>query len=80
MFWYLFSSGADGKHADKVNPGNDAKAANQMDAYKKEQLKKDLGKRMSGKVKMFKVAYKKYQKIFMFHHSRSVSKGLFFSS
>ena len=30
-----------------------------MDAYKKEQLKKDLGKRMSGKVKMFNFANKK---------------------
>ena len=55
----IFSLGADGKHADQVNPGNDAKAANQMDAYKKEQLKKDLGKRMSGKMNILNFAYKK---------------------
>merc|ERR1719419_308708 len=34
-------------HAGSVNSGGDAKPANQMDAFKKEQLKKDLGKRMS---------------------------------
>ena len=69
-------------HAGSVNSGGDAKPANQMDAFKKEQLKKDLGKRMSGYVHILNIADKKliHPNIFIFHNNRIVSLDLFFSS
>ena len=81
---YLFFLVAAEKQAGPVNSGGDAKPSNQMDAFKKEQLKKDLGKRMSGNEDIFNVAYKKcnyvHQNILMFHYNRILSLGLLFSS
>ena len=56
---YLFFLDADANQAGPVNSVGDAKPANQMDAIKKEQLKKDLGKRMSGKLDIINGANKK---------------------
>ena len=82
---YLFFPVAAEKQAGPLNSGGDAKPANQMDAFKKEQLKKDLGKRMSGNEDIFNVADKKCnssinQNILMFHYNRILSLGLLFSS